>query len=155
MEVKKINYSDSLLLDKTWNTFLHAMLKKDDKKLRELSLSRIYCDFCTSPNSKATYPGGSIVLIDTFINQIYRDFLGSPLFKAIAKGRCHYSGELIPDYKPGNLPDNYGRDLYLFDVWIRTYLPGEWAKGHEGQSHAFQFVKIKGKYKFFGMTSIP
>ena len=62
---------------------------------------------------------------------------------------------IIRNHKPKNLPNDYGNDLILYEVWIQTYSPNEWAKGHEGQNNAFQFVKINDKFKLFGLTSIP
>ena len=45
--------------------------------------------------------------------------------------------------------------LKIYEVWVDTYLAGEWSKGHPGTIHSFQFVKINGKFTFYGLTSLP
>jgi hypothetical protein len=153
MEWKKINKEDSLRLNTTWTTFLLALENKDDKTIRKISLPTISCDLCWGPDSD--YKPNDLVPVDTFIYQTNRSFLTSPLYKAIKKRGVRYSTLTIPDFQPGNVLKSDSKDLLLFEVWVTTYVADEWAKGHEGQSHAFQFVKIKEDFKFYGMTSVP
>lgn len=53
------------------------------------------------------------------------------------------------------VPKTDSQDFRLYEIWVITYVPDEWAKGHEGQSHAFQFLKIKDRFKFYRLTSVP
>jgi hypothetical protein len=81
--------------------------------------------------------------------------VGSPLYKAIKEKGCTASLQIFKDFKTGNLPKRYPEDLHLYELWIQTYKPNEWTAGHKGQSHAFQFVKVNNKFRFYGVTSIP
>jgi len=154
MEWKRINKSDSLGLRRTWTVFLDALESKQNEIIRENSLHEISCDLCRNPDA-AYDPTKDFVPIDTFLNQTNRSFLNSPLYKAIKTRDVIFSIRTIPDYHPENVPKTDSQDFRLYEIWVITYLPDEWAKGHEGQSHAFQFLKIKDKFKFYGLTSVP
>ena len=154
MEWKKISLKDSVELNKMTNDFIKAIENKETKKIKELSLEQIDCALCIATDYNHP-PKDYIVPIDTLINQAYKDFLNSPLFKAIKSRGFRMSEMTIPEYKPRNLPSNYGKDLIVYEAWVQTYKPNEWAEGHEGQSHCFQFVKINNEFKFYGLTSIP
>jgi hypothetical protein len=149
---RKIEKADSIQLSKTWTQFLTALEQRDNSTIKKMSLNRISCDLCkdNDPNYSDVF-----VAIDTFINQTNRIFLTSPLYKAIRKRGVGYSILNIADFKPGNIPKSTSKDLRLFEIWVITYVADEWAKGHEGQSHAFQFIKTEHGFKFYGLRSVP
>jgi len=43
----------------------------------------------------------------------------------------------------------------VYNIWYLVFEPNEISKGDEGLSEAFQFMKINGKFKLYGLTSIP
>ena len=154
MQFLNMNKSDSIQLLKTMNEFVKAIETKNSQILKQLSLSQIDCSFCIDIDSMDNYPD-NIVPIEAFINMALSNFINSPLHKAFKKNRIRAYTLKIRNYKPRNLPKKYGEHFTRFNVTIQTYLQDEWVKGHEGQSHTFEFIKIDGKYKFYGLSSIP
>jgi hypothetical protein len=152
---EKIDKSDSIELHKVWESFAQALEQKEADKIKKLSLPEIVCDMCIKNDEVKPADNDNIVPINTFITQSNRNLAESPLGKAIKKKRYKFSTRTIPDFKPSNIPGNTKRDLRLFEIWVATYLRDEWAKGHEGQSHVLQFVRVKGKLLFYGLSSIP
>lgn len=148
---QKLSKADSSLLAQTFSEFIKAIEQKDTGKIKELSLANINCNFCLTNDLSED----NIIPIDTFINQSYRNFVSSPLYNSIKKNRLHQSVGIIKEFKPKNVPDNFPKDLMLYEVWVQTYLPNEWAQGHEGQTHVFEFIKTNDIFKFFGLSSIP
>jgi len=153
--LRKSNPSDSIELHKAWTFFLKAIENQDTKKIKETSLKNIDCALCISSDNNNEPEIDYIIPVDTFIYQSYKNFMESPVLKAIKTRGVKNSEIHISDYKPRNLPKSYGKNLILFEIVVQTYLPNEWAPGHEGQSHIFQFVKINKEFKFYGLTSIP
>ncbi len=155
MEWKKISLSDSVELNKVIVEILNAIKNKDTKKIKDNSLEQIDCSLCIPTDYSKGPRVDNIIPVDTFINQAYINFINSPLYQAIKKRGFRISEMIIPDFRPRNLPNSYGKDLVVYEAWVQTYLPNEWAKGHEGQSHCFQFVKINNAFRLYGLTSIP
>lgn len=154
MEWKKIEKSDSLKLSRTWKIFLNALEKKDNKTIRKNSLVTIFCDPCQEIDGDYL-PSDNLVPIDSFLNRTNKSFLNSPLHIAIKKRGVKFSILKIADFHPRNVPKTEKKDFEVFEIWVQTYVADEWAKGHEGQSHAFRFIKIKHDFKFYGLTSVP
>jgi hypothetical protein len=154
MEWRKIGKADSAELSKTWTIFLRALEQQDNKAIKRISLKTISCDLCKDIDANYS-PSDDLVSIDTFVNQTNRSFMSSPLHKAIKKRGVTYSILNIPNFQPSNIPKSQSKNLQLFEVWVITYVADEWAKGHEGQSHAFQFVKTEDGFKYYGLTSVP
>ncbi|MBO9700129.1 MAG: hypothetical protein J7604_07945 [Sporocytophaga sp.] len=154
IKVMKISSSDSVLLDKAFNQLIEAIEKKNVPTIRSLSLSQINCAVCIFDYHNEP-PADYIVPIDTFINQSSKIILETPLETAIHNRGYNATLRLIRNYKSRNLPLDYPKDLKIYELWIQTYLPNELAKGHEGGSHGFQFVKVGEQFKFYGLTSVP
>lgn len=47
------------------------------------------------------------------------------------------------------------RRFIIYQLWYGTWKPKESKDGWAGLQQAFQFVKINGDFKFFGLTSTP
>lgn len=150
-QLQKLSKADSSLLAQTFSEFIKAIELKESRKIKELSLDNINCNLCLTND----LPEDNIIPIDTFINQSYRNFVSSPLYNAIKKNRLQQSIGIVKNFKPKNVPDNFPKDLKLYEVWVQTYLPNEWAKGNEGQSHTFEFIKVDNIFKFYGLSSVP
>ena len=151
----KLSLTDSIELQKTWTEFKTALENNDAIKIKNLSLKKVDCILCFERNGKSAPPKDYVVTIERFIKHSAKSFKGSPLAKAIKTSGYFAQFRTLYDCKPRNLPAGYGKNLTIYELYIQTYKPDEWAKGHEGQSHVFQFVKVNGEFKFFGMTSIP
>src|SRR5690606_36217083 len=98
---------------------------------------------------------GHLVTADIFYLNIANNFIQSPVYKAMAQRGYTFGTITIKDFKPIIMPRDYPKDLKLYEVWVPTYLAGQLSKNHPGTSHSFQFVKIDGKFRFYGLTSIP
>jgi len=79
----------------------------------------------------------------------------SKLWSVVKTKKYRLHIEKQTTYNPDFDKTRKGKPIRLFEVWFITWEPNELAKGHEGQSHAFEFVKIGNAIKFYGMTSIP
>ena len=156
MEWKKLSYNESISLSNYWNVFKNAIVINDTFNIRNLSLSKIDCDLCVSNNIPNTAPKEDyIISIDSFLIKDMNKIIESQLWFALKTRGYNATFRTIHNYQRRNLPEDYGKDLTIYEIWIQTYLPNEWAEDHEGQSHAFQFIKYKNKFKFYGIASIP
>ena len=150
MEYKKVSPKDSVDVSKAFQKLFNAIENKDKKVFLELTLNKVDCANCSNTMKMVDYVSNK----DLYKNQ-FKNFENSAVYKAFKKRGYHISCMEIKDYKPENLPKSDSKDLILFEVWIQTYLPNEWAEGQEGQSNTFQFVKINNEYKLYGLSSIP
>jgi hypothetical protein len=151
----RLSIADSIEIQKTWTLFKNSIVKEDYENLKKLSLKVIECDICLDRNNDKAPPKNYYVSIETFIKQSSRIFKESPFSNAIKTRGYNSAVRTILNYKPRNLPKDYGKDFTIYELYIQTFRPNEWAKNHEGQTHAFQFVKVKGEFKLYGLTSIP
>ena len=151
MEFKKISTKDSIELSTVFKKLLNAVENKNEKEFLKLTLAKIDCVNCKDDSMEMI----NYVSNRDLYNNEFKTFENSAVYKALKKRSFHTSCSVIKNYKPKNLPRTYSKDLILYEVWIQTYLPNEWAKGHEGQSNTFQFVKINNEYKLYGLSSIP
>lgn len=149
----KSNNADFDLLDKTFASFIKALIKNDKPSFTLLSLKQVDCIDCVG--KPEFNDQGYFVPSDIFYLNIAKNFNKSPVYKAILKRGYTLDVIQLKNFKPAVMPKTYPNDLTLYEVWVPTYLKDELSKGHKGASHAFQFVKINGQFKFYGLTSIP
>ncbi len=98
---------------------------------------------------------GYFVTADVFFYNIAGGFTKSALYKALTNRGYTFNKAVVKGFKPKIMPRDYPEDLTLYEVWVPTYKANELSQGHPGSSHGFQFVKINGEFKFYGLTSIP
>lgn len=153
---ERVATKDSIELAKYFKKFQKAFDLENHQAIRDLSLTGIDCDLCiTSDYDLSEPPEDDILPIDTFLLKNVKNILESKMWEALKERGYKLSLHKITNYRTSNLPQNYGGLLELYELWIQTFLPNEWAEGHEGQSHAFQFVKLENQFKFYGITSVP
>ena len=138
-------------LDKTFIAFIKALETKDDASYTSLSLKEVDCAEC--PGAGELGDLTHFVPAQVFYITVATDFTVSPVYKALIKRGYAFNSMILKDFKPSFLPQNSAKDLKVYEVWVQTYKPNELSKGHKGTSHAFQFVKVNGAFKFFGLTS--
>jgi len=140
-------------LDKAFVALFNALQKDDKPAFMALSLQGIDCIGCVREHqSTGDY---NFVAAEVFYNTIAPSFIKSPVYKALTTRGYTFGTITLNDYKPVTMPKDSPKDLKIYEVWVPTYLANELSKGHPGSSTGFQFVKIKGKFKFYGLTSIP
>jgi len=140
-------------LDATFIKFIDALVKDNKAAFKAISYPAVDCIDCVgTPDFNKE---GYFVTADVFYLNIANNFVNSPVYKGLAKRGYTFSISEIKDFKPKILPRDYPKDLKLYEVWVPTYLKGELSGNHPGTSHAFQFIKINGEFRFYGLTSIP
>jgi hypothetical protein len=145
--------SDWDLLDASFIALIDAIQKNDKVAFTALSLAEVDCIDCVGPTE--FNKEGVFVPSAFFLAVIGKNFTQSPVYKSLIKRGYSFSSIVLKDFKPKVMPRDYPKDLKLYEVWVETYRPDEFAKGHKGTSHSFRFVKINGRFKFYGLTSIP
>lgn len=140
-------------LDKVFIQLVDALVKGDRAKFESLSMKEVDCVDCVGPTEVTKE--GAFVPAGFFFAVIGKKFTESPVYQAMAKKGYSFSSIIVKDFKPHVMPKDSPRDLKLYEVWIETYKPGEFSKTHKGTSHSFRFVKVNGKFRFYGLTSIP
>lgn len=140
-------------LDEVFVAVIDALVKDNKPAFKALSLPYVDCMDCVG--APEFNQQGHLVTVDIFYLNVAKNFTASPVYKALAKRGYTFGTITISDFRPKNLPRSYPKDLKLYEVWVPTYLAGELSKNSPGASHAFQFVKIDGKFRFYGFTSIP
>lgn len=143
--------SDWDVLDKTFIAFIKALETNDKVAYTALSLPQVDCVEC--PNAAELGAKNNFVPAEVFYITVAKDFTVSPVYKAMIKRGYAFNSMTLKDFKPGFLPKDYPKDLKIYEVWVPTYKPDELSKGHKGTNHAFQFIKINGEFKFYGLTS--
>ena len=141
------------VLDETFIALIKAIETNDQAAFYALSLNELDCIDCVGRPEFNNE--GFFVTADVFYLNIANNFKLSPVYKALSTRGYTFDSIIIKNFKPQNLPRNYHGDLKLYEAWVPTYLANELSKGSKGSSHGFQFIKIDGKFKFYGLTSIP
>ena len=143
---------DSIALDRTWKKFKTAFLNKDVKTLKLLSLKTIKCDFYQNNTSDQS----PYISVNTFLTDVFHGFPNTKLRRAVLTKKSNFSFEKISNLDlPENIKPQKVKSIMICEVWYVVWEPNEIAKGHEGASEGFQFVKIDNQFKFYGLTSIP
>lgn len=152
-ESTSVQTSDWDALDKIFVELIDALVKGDRAKFESLSIKEVDCVDCVGPTEVSSE--GAFVPSGFFFAVIGKKFTESPVYKAMAAKGYSFSSIVIKDFKPRVMPRDYPKDLKLYEVWVETYKQGEFSKTHKGTSHSFRFVKVSGKFRFYGLTSIP
>ena len=132
--LSEIKTADSLQIVSIFPKLIQALKTNDLNYIKKVSASKIACDYCDK----------RFISIDNLMKSEFKNFTNSKILSAYDK-----RGYSV-------LQENFeidGKKLYC--AWIQTFLPEELEKGHEGGSIGFQFIKIGGKFKFYGLTSVP
>jgi hypothetical protein len=140
-------------LDQAFIAVIDALRNNDKAAFTALCLPGVDCIDCVG--KPEFNEEGNFVTPAIFFLNIAQNFTNSPVYKAMVKRGYTFSTIILKGFKPKVVPADSPEDLKLYEVWIPTYKVDELSKGHPGTSHAFQFVKINGKFKFYGLTSIP
>ncbi|PZR19634.1 MAG: hypothetical protein DI539_13335 [Flavobacterium psychrophilum] len=139
-------------LDKTFVAFIKALENKDKTTFDNIALVQVDCAEC--PGSGEQGDITHYVPSDVFYITVAEDFKLSPVYKALANRGYAFNSMVLKGFKPKFIRDGSdSKDLKVYEVWVPTYKPNELSKGHPGSSHAFQFVKVNGEFRFFGLTS--
>ena len=138
-------------LDKTFISLIESLTKANEAKFLSLSAKSIECTECAEAG---TFTGaGYYVDAYDFYDGISKSFNSSAIYKALSKRGYEFSAATLKGLRPPYLPASTAKGLKVYDVWVNTYLPGEISKDHKGTRHSFRFIKVGGKFVFFGLAS--
>jgi hypothetical protein len=149
----KLRYKDSIELSSVWIRYKNALANRDIHLLHNLSLKIVDCDIFQTPDP--IHPQNPNISIDTFLHEFYAALPTMKLWRVMKTKKYHMEVERALYSNTTDVTFQKNKSLMIYSIWYVTFEPNEIAKGHEGESEAFQFVKIKGKFKFYGLTSIP
>jgi hypothetical protein len=158
LEPTKLSYKDSIELTNTWKKFKSALEKRNTKTLHQMALKIVHCDMFQNPNPNTSYNQdiyNSYISFNKFLAQFYHELPKLKLWIVMKTKKYHIDVSNAIDFHPPNIKYQKKHSLKIYDIWYLTFEPNEIAKGHEGESEAFEFVKINGRFKFYGLTSIP
>jgi len=154
--IGNISTTDSSHLIKVWKNYVKAIERKDLATIKYLSLNLIDCDICSpyGPWDNLDKPvEDGFIEVDTFAFYFFKDIVQSKLWKVVKSTHPSISTFSFHGYYPRSLKLKRGDHFYFYELTYITWKPGEAAEGHEGQTQSFIFVKIKNRFKFFGITS--
>ena len=149
-----LNRQDSSSFIAFLETFEESFELKDSLLIKQLSCKKINCDLCFTSTPPSSINGYAIP-VDRFISSYLSEILAAKLWEELKNNNFSLYKRKILNYKSENLPIGYSDDLILYELCIATYKANEWAEGHEGQNHIFQFIKYEKFFMFYGFSSIP
>jgi len=153
----KFRYKDSIELINTWKKFKIGLESRNIRSLRQLSLHTVHCDLFQLTNHNSNYQqeiSNSYISFDKFLVQFYHNLPKSKLWSAM-KTKKYSIIETRYKLRPPNIKYLKAKSINFYDILYMTIEPNEIKKGQEGEQEGFEFVNIYGKYKFWGLTSIP
>lgn len=152
--VKATTQAEWDALDKNFIAVVQALEKGDKAAFLAQSCKEVDCVDCVGA-TEASGEGAVFVPAEFFFAVISQKFTESPVYQAMVKKGYSFSSVIVENFKPKVVPKDYPKDLKIYEVWVETYKKDEFAKGHPGTSHSFRFIKVNGKFRFYGMTSLP
>jgi hypothetical protein len=146
--------ADTLKLLDFAQKFGQAVNSKDVDEIEEMSLALVHCRLCIDNPTPPKASEYFYVKLDTFLRAAFREPALIKLW-AVIKDK----NEMINSYnleKPFQQKELKGLDrAIILEVFFTTLKPDEYAKGHEGQQTALQFVKVGRDFKFYGIDTVP
>jgi len=141
---EKISLQDSITLCIITKDLIEAFKNKETEKIKNNSLDLIHNQFCN----------GLICPIDSFIKLEYK-YNDHFLFDSYKKRGAKISKMVMPNFHPKYLPNNYEKDLIVFEAQVSTYDHEDLNFRGDGLNYCFYFIKINNEFKFFLFNCIP
>jgi hypothetical protein len=146
--VLKISASDSSLLLATWNSFLLNVEAKNYKKVKDLSLVKVYV--ISIGYTLKGLPKNELMRIDLFIDSIVAKFYDGDFMKVLTDSAIYIFKTEYPDRIHSNFNLPHGEKLILYSINFNDLVFGENGRKYQNY-YVFQFVKCKNEFKFFGL----
>jgi hypothetical protein len=140
----KINYNDSNLLMLTWNKFIQAIDNSDRKTIKSLSKDSVEC-YCGNDSIESDRPTWAV---DSFSRLIILYFETNKKLNKIVKTET-------PQLIVNRVDWVKNKPEIIYSLVYILYKPNEIAPGHEGGSIFFEFNKIKNKFVFRSISTVP
>lgn len=151
-QIKQVHIpgKDKMALLSTWYKFLNAIEAKNSQKIKALSLDSVACSVCEGFASPDFY--NDVEPIDTFISASYINFPNTELWKNMKRNRPKITATKHPNLKPAHFQLHNNESLIIYNLITEVAL--KYGKHKYQQRHTFQFVKIDGEFRFYGMESL-
>lgn len=149
VEPYSISKAESKKLITSWLQFLNAINSRDSQELKRLSLDSVICSVCEGFESQHFY--NDVEPIDSFIRSSFKNLKESQLWEKLKSEKFEIHVAKYPDRKPLHfrLPNN--ESLIIYTIGYKMITTFENSKYQ--QYHSFEFVKVNGEFKFYGMRS--
>lgn len=148
----RISEKDSVELMQVWLPFQKALIAYDTEKVRAMSLKKLDCLACAQTD--ITPEWGQGYAVDTFFNCM-RAFRADERLLGILKGVPTGVMVLEHERKPLTYKLKRNEKFRVYSVRYVIYKPNEFIQGHEGAAIFFDFVKINGRFVFYGYWTNP
>ncbi|WP_153796618.1 hypothetical protein [Foetidibacter luteolus] len=136
-------------LIKTWNKLLHSIETRDSVTIKSMSLDSITCSVCEGFSSPHYY--NDIEPVDSFIIASFTYFPSSEVWKKMKRGQYKIYAIRYPDEQPDFLKNSKDKSLTIYEIIFDQLYEQHGYKSLV--SHRFNFVKIEGQFRFYGMES--
>lgn len=144
-----ISKGDSVELVKVFDEFIYAIEQKDSNTVKELSLDTVRCLWCSFDRSKGMPPTGYKVSIDAFIDQSFKYLHTRQIIVSY-----HQMGVSIISHLDKS-KENYMYHEVGVSVPIVMQSYNESLPELSSVGYFFGFEKVKGRYKFNMISTVP
>lgn len=145
---ERIEVNDPQLVN-TFYKLIDAFKRRDTVLIRRMSLSNVYCSVCEEP-PRSDYEN-NIETLDSFIVSVNKYFPFTQLMLEIENKVHHVSAIKINSKEPENYQIGQKGKFIIYKVSFITI--SDFGKNRIMQSHDFEFIKVDGEYKFYGMET--
>lgn len=151
VDFSSTNKGDSIALARNWRSFFKAIEEKDSQKIKAMSLDSVICSLCEGLTED--YYENNMESIDSFIAACNRSLPDTALYVKMKRNDYEISATRYPDIKLSNFQLKANDSLTIYQVRFRTIIDRGRDYDRRGYGHTFQFVKIDGQFRFYGMDS--
>lgn len=133
---------DTSKLIEAYKNLYNSIAARDTKKIEALSSNKVYCSICDGMD--VIDYGNQLDTLSTFIDSAYQVLPNSKLWEAMGK---------INSFKiyATKTEDKNGEKLITYSIPIALW--NTFGDEKILQAYEFEFVKINGEYKFYGVTT--
>ncbi len=151
-EFIKVTKSEEAELRNTFNKLILAIKTKNTEQIRQMSLDSIYCSICEG--IRDDYYDNELDNIRNYIDSAYQHLSDENVWgPAINRYKLKFSADKYKHRQPANFGLKENEKLIIYQVYYYELCGKRPHRFPMPKSHIFEFVKINGSFKFYGMTS--
>ena len=146
-----VSKKENIQLTGEFNQLISAIKTKNSEQIRQMSLDSIYCSICEGIRND--YYDNDLDNINNFIDSAYQHLSDEGIWGPMnSRYKLKFSASIYNKTKPDNFIMKENEKLIIYELYFYQ-LQGKSQKYPIPKSHIFQFVKIDGNFKLYGMTS--
>jgi hypothetical protein len=136
-------------LFRSFNQLIEYLKRKDTISFKKMSFPRIYCSICEEP-PRIVYEN-NVESIDSFVTSAYKYLMVSQLMLNIENKIYKLSAEKNESISSDTSHSLKDSNFIIYRVSIVTV--AEFENSRVPQISDFEFVKVNGKFKFYGLRT--